>query len=65
MEYILQNGIKWFSFIDNRKLMAGVSTRIGGYSVGNYSGLNVGINTADSASTIKKNRDLLFSTVSP
>jgi len=65
MEYILQNGIKWFSFIDNPRLVAGISTRIGGYSIGNYNGLNVGINTADAVSTIKQNRYLLFSTVSP
>jgi len=41
-------------------LLCAVSTRQGGFSRGNYSGLNLGLNSGDRSSIVQKNRELFF-----
>jgi len=65
MNYKNQKGIKWLSIKDDDEIIAGFSTRNGGFSKDNYNGLNIGLNTKDSKSDIHKNRTLLFSTIAP
>ena len=65
MDIISKNGLKYLSFNENAHVLAGVSTRIGGYSTGEYSELNVGINTKDDKESIKRNREHLFNTIAP
>ena len=65
MNIIDKNGLKYVSFVDNAFAIAGVSTRVGGFSTGAYDSLNVGINTKDTRENIEKNRDLLYSSIAP
>jgi len=65
MDFISKNNITWLSYFNNFQALAGVSTKTGGFSTGNYEGLNVGLNTADDKTIIQKNRELLFTTVAP
>ena len=59
------NNVIWISLLDTNQIIAGYSTRKGGYSSGSYSEMNLGINTADDKTIINKNRELFFSTISP
>jgi YfiH family protein len=42
-------------------LLCAVSTRQGGFSQGCYTGLNLGLNSGDQGSAVRKNRDYFFS----
>jgi len=63
MDFITKNGVTWFSFSQNSRLLAGFSTRIGGFSKGEYASMNLGINTNDDKEIIDRNRNLFFNTV--
>lgn len=65
MQQFTNNGMSWFSYIENDSITAGFSTLKGGFSCGTYSGLNIGLNTADDNTIISKNRHLLFGTIAP
>jgi len=65
MDFKEKNGIKYLSYIDNDKIVAGVSTRIGGCSTGGFESLNLGLNTSDDKERILKNRATFFETVAP
>lgn len=65
MELAQNKGIECLTFIDNAYVLAGVSTRSGGVSTGEYGGLNVGVNTDDDPGKVALNRELLFSTIAP
>jgi len=45
-------------------LIHAFSTRLGGYSVGPYQSLNIGLNSGDDQKTVLKNRQLLFNSLS-
>jgi polyphenol oxidase len=63
MEPFKINDTKYFAIEpwmnDNSGLMAGFSTKNGGVSQGEYSGLNFGFHVGDSPVSVKKNRELL------
>jgi polyphenol oxidase len=63
MEPFKINDIKYFAIEpwmnDNSGLMAGFSTKNGGVSQEEYSGLNFGFHVGDSPVSVKKNRELL------
>jgi len=65
MELIKKSGIEYFSFIENEKVIAGITTRNAGFSEGVFNSLNLGINTKDSTVNVCKNRDLAFKTIAP
>jgi polyphenol oxidase len=65
MDFVTENNIKWLSMLNSAEIIAGFSTRVGGYSKGSYEGLNIGLNTDDDASIIAKNKALLFKTIAP
>ncbi len=56
-DFFEKNEIKYLSFIDNDKILAGVTTRTGGSSSHCYSSLNMGTNTKDPISNILNNRN--------
>ena len=65
MNFTTGKELKWLSYIDNEQIIAGISTRQGGFSQDGYESLNLGINTADSVENISKNRSRFFTTVAP
>ena len=56
-EFVENSKIKYLSYVDNDKILAGVTTRIGGVSTGAHSSLNMGTNTKDSISNVFTNRN--------
>jgi YfiH family protein len=65
MNFLQKKNITYLSYIDNASILAGVSTRIGGYSTGEYSTMNLGINTQDDPLLVRKNREHFFSSIAP
>jgi YfiH family protein len=65
MDFTTKKEQKWLSFIDNEQIIAGISTRQGGFSQDGFESLNLGINTTDRLETISRNRSRFFSTVAP
>jgi polyphenol oxidase len=56
-----QESVITFPLFERRNgLVCAFSTRFGGYSTGEYAGLNLGRNTGDRAETVTKNRDYFF-----
>ncbi len=48
------------SFADEKDIVAGFSTRLGGVSKSPYDSLNLGLSTADHSEDVRQNRKLLF-----
>lgn len=63
MELKTENGIQYLSYINDDKITAGFSTRVGGNCYGAISGLDLGLFTESPESAIQQNRQLFFSTV--
>lgn len=63
MHYKNTNGLEWLCFNDDDRFLAGVSTRKGGFSTGEYGAMNLGINTKDDAQLVARNRELFFNTL--
>lgn len=61
----VNNNIIVLQIEDNPNLIAGFSTRNFGYSIGNFWGLNLGINTDDNYKNVLKNRKTFFSSIAP
>lgn len=53
--------VQRFASLPSERIDALVSTRIGGFSIGPHSGLNLGLRVADNERTVVRNRELLFS----
>ncbi|MCL2328961.1 MAG: peptidoglycan editing factor PgeF [Bacteroidetes bacterium] len=60
-----KNNIPYIEFFNNEKCIAGVSTRKGGVSTGNYASLNLGLNTNDDLKNVQENRRRFFETIAP
>ncbi|MDR2963333.1 MAG: peptidoglycan editing factor PgeF [Bacteroidales bacterium] len=60
-----KNGICYVEFVAAKHGIAGVSTRKGGVSTGDYESLNMGLNTGDNPAQVAENRRRLFETVAP
>lgn len=60
-----KNNIPYIEFINNAQCIAGVSTRKGGVSTGNYASLNLGLNTNDSLENVMENRRRFFDAIAP
>ena len=65
MKFQNNKSISYLELVSNPLCVAGVSTRNGGCSKGNFYSLNVGRNTADSIERVQKNRNALFNAVAP
>jgi len=65
MKLIANTSTPHYDFIESPLCIAGVSTRIGGYSKPPFDSLNLGLNTADDHDTIIKNRNKFFGNVAP
>jgi len=65
MELTDKNGISYLSYIDNQKISAGFSSRIGGVCKGKISGLDLGLFTESAEKDIIQNRRLFFEAVAP
>jgi len=57
--------IPYIKFCNNSRCIAGVSTRKGGVSEGNYASLNLGLNTGDNLEHVRENRRRFFEAVAP
>lgn len=65
MNYIGIKDIEILSYIHSDEIVCGASTRLGGYSKGSYSTLNIGLNTNDNKEAVRANREKLFSAIAP
>ena len=65
MKFQKKNAISYLELVSNPLCIAGVSSRNGGVSKGNFYSLNVGRTTADSIERVQKNRNALFNAVAP
>lgn len=57
--------IPYIEFCNHNRCIAGVSTRKGGVSTGNYASLNLGLNTGDNPEHVVENRRRFFETIAP
>ena len=55
--------MKLISWNINPEIVAGTTTRQGGYSQGSYAGLNLGLNVGDDPQKVLANRQLLAETL--
>lgn len=66
MEGYMVADVKWVElFINEHSVLGGISTIHGGRSSGNYTSLNLGLNTGDDPANVAENRRMFFDRISP